>query len=381
MNIRERSPGVWQCVWLEGKDPITGKWKRRWETVEGTKAEAEAYWYRIRRQIDQGTAIDRTTATISDWMAEWLTRHPRPLRPRTKENYQDLIQAHIIPALGHIRLQELRAPMVQSAIERWRVTPRKGQKTKTGEPPLLLSARTVRYCYDLLRMALDQAVQWQLLERNVARMVTPPPTGKRVREEWWSADDAAKFLAATRETRWGLLWWLTLMTGLRLGEIRGLQWTDIDWTAKTVTVHRTLDRKNQPGPPKTAKGHRTLVLDDGTMEFLRERHQSAAADWVIATKNGTPVGDRNVGRAFQRAIEKVGVPDIPFHSLRHTNGSLLAEGGEDDRIIADRLGHTQISFTKQVYIHAAVERQRVGANRLAARLRQNCGEDSADSPQ
>lgn len=368
MNVRPRGPNLWQCVWLVGKDPATGRWKRRYETVEGTQAQAEAYWYKVRREIDRGTAIDPSGVTVGEWLEQWLAMRKTQIRPQTWDRYRGLVRNHLIPTLGSTRLQDLRVPAVQSALEHWQATARGDGK------PGRISSRSVRYCLQVLQAALDQAVKWQLVERNVATLITPPrlePIGRT----WWSIDQVGRFLTATEHTRWGLIWRLALMTGLRRGEILGLQWTDINWETGTLTVQRAMNRYNKPGPPKTAQGKRTVALDKDTLSALREAHQrSAHGVWVFETRNGTPINARNLSRAYYQAIAQAQVPSIRFHDLRHTHASLLLAEGENLRVIADRLGHSQVSFTAQTYTHVLTEAQRVKTEALAKRLRQDCGE-------
>ena len=379
MNIRKRGEHLWQCVWLVSKDPATGKWTKRYETVESDSEEkVKAYWYKVREEIDRGTAINPNGLTVGAWLEEWLKLKAGQVRPSTLESYRHLVTDHLVPALGTVRLQDLRAPAIQQAIQAWRATPRKGGKPNA--PAQSLSDRTVRYCFAILSMALGQAVKWQLVERNVAELVDPPAAADPPRT-WWTVEDAARFLAATRSTRWGLAWHLTLHTGLRKGELLGLQWTDVDWDAGTLTVRRTLDRHQQPGPPKSRHGERTIALDPDTLALLQQAKRHTQAIWVFATKNGTPVSGRNLSRAFTAALKRAAVPPIRFHGLRHTHASLLVEAGENARVVADRLGHGQVSFTLQVYVHARSEAQRQSATALAARLRQDGGSQASGPPQ
>ncbi len=374
MNIRRRGPNLWQCVWLVSKDPTSGRWKKRYETVEGTQAQAEAYWYKIRRELDRGTAIEPSEITVGEWLEQWLALRKEQIRPQTWERYRGLIRNHLIPTLGSTKLQDLRAPAVQAALARWRTTPRGDGK------PGAISSRSVRYCLQLLQASLDQAVKWQLIDRNVAALVSPPRLDP-ISRSWWSPDEARHFLAATANTRWGLVWRLALMTGLRRGEILGLQWTDINWEARTLTVRRTMNRHNEAGPPKTIQGRRTVALDKETLDALRNAHEQTPGNtWVFSTRSGTPINGRNLSRAYYQAIIQSGVPSIRFHDLRHTHASLLLAEGENLRVIADRLGHSQVSFTAQTYTHAATEAQREKAEALAKRLRQNCGRTDQNPP-
>lgn len=387
MNIRQRGPHLWQCEWLVAKDPTTGRWKRRYETVEAydddqgkARDKVAAYWYKVRAELDHGTAIHPNGLTVGQWLEEWLRLKAGQVRPRTYESYTGLVRHHLIPTLGGVRLQALSPPTVQRALDTWRTTPRGDRPAKADRPVPPLSLRTVHYCWQILDMALEQAVKWQLVERNVAALVTPPPVPEP-EHTWWTADQAAQFLAANRGGRWAIVWQLALLTGLRKGEILGLQWGDVDWDAGTLTIHRSLDQHNRPAPPKTLRSTRTLALDDGTMQQLRRLRRTSRAIWVVATANGTPVSGRNLSRAFKSAMDRAGVPHIRFHDLRHSHASLLLEEGEDLKVISDRLGHSSYAFTARTYVHTRAEAQRGKASALASRLRQDSGTAADRQPE
>jgi hypothetical protein len=143
-----------------------------------------------------------------------------------------------------------------------------------------------------------------------------------------------------------------------------------------------MNRHNEAGPPKTIQGRRTVALDNETLDTLCNAHEQLPGNtWVFSTRNGTSINGRNLSRAYYQAIIQSGVPSIRFHDLRHTHASLLLAEGENLRVIADRLGHSQVSFTAHTYTRAATEAQRKKAEALAKRLRQDCGRNDQKAPE
>lgn len=364
MNIRQRGPNVWQCTWDLGRDPVTGKRRRRYEEVEGARDEAAAYWLRVAREIKQGTMAERAPWTVETWMTHWLELK-QDLRPRTARRYRQHVTHQIIPTLGPIRLDRLTPADIQTAIQHWG-THRADGKAGT------LAPRTVAHAWQVLHGGLSLAVQWKIIATNPADYVILPRI-RRPRPHWWTPEETQRFLAATEGTRWHLAWRLVLETGLREGEVLGLRWEDVDWDRGWLVVRRAVDPRGQEEAPKTERGVRLLALDDAMVAVLRQAHAAAPGDWVVGTRHNTPVRPRNLARAFTAAQKAAGVPLIRFHDLRHTNASLLLEAGTDPKIVSERLGHSSVAFTMDTYVHARTELQRPAAEALGRLLRPDDG--------
>lgn len=360
MNIRQRGPNVWQCTWDLGRDPVTGKRRRRYEEVEGTKDQVAAYWLKVRQEIRQGTAAVRNGWTVAAWMARWMEVRGPALRPRTARRYQQHITHQINPVLGALPLDRLSPEAIQRAIQQWTTSRADGK-------PGALAPRTVAHAWQVLHAALDLAVQWQLIPRNPADLVTLPRLA-RPQVRWWSPVETRQFLQATEGTRWHLAWRLVLETGLRQGEVLGLRWEDVDWDRGWLLIRREIDPQGRVADLKTDHSRRVLALAAGLLDALREAAATASGDWIIGTRTNTPVRPRNLARAFMAAQRAAGVPMIRFHDLRHTNASLLLEAGTDPKIVSDRLGHSSVAFTMDTYVHARADLQRPAAAALARLL-------------
>lgn len=215
MNVWKRGPNQWQLTWDEGRDDRSRRVRRR-ETVHGPKKAAEARWRQVQHEIETGTATIPTDMTVGEWMTYWLTHIKVDLRPSTRASYQALIDRHIQPTMGRILVARLTVAQVQQAVARWRATK---NRHRSGA---VLSPRRVRYCLGILRQALDYATKQQVVQRNVAKLVDMPKSDP-AEAAWWDMAEAETFLTRTRHFRYWIAWMLALTTGLRQGEILGLQ--------------------------------------------------------------------------------------------------------------------------------------------------------------
>ena len=281
-----------------------------------------------------------------------------------------LVRGHIVPAVGHLQLAKLSPQHVQSFIN---------DKLAEG-----LSPRTVQYLHAVLRRALNQALKWDLLPRNVATLVEPPRV-RRPEVQPLTTDQVQIFLEATRGDRLEALYTLVLAVGLRQGEALGLRWTDLELDGGTLSVRTALQRiggKLCLVEPKTARSRRTITLPPVVVSALRlhrarqlQERLLAGANWqdtglVFTTTIGTPMDARNLTKRFQKALKGAGLPKKRFHDLRHTCASLLLVQGVHPRVVMEILGHSQMSLTMDTYSHVMPTLQQEAAGLMEALLTQ-----------
>lgn len=375
-TVIARGPNRWLLRWELGRDPQTGKRHRKNETFHGTKKEADRRWRDIQSEIEKGTGLRAEGLTFAALWEQWLAVKAQDRRPSTISNYRIYGSTYILPQLGRHEVAKLTVLDVQDALNAWRKTPLK------RDPSRVLSPRSVAYCRALVVSCLDQAAKWQLVRTNVAAAVRPP---KQVRtpRKWWTPTEAQRFLEIAAGDPLELVFRLALSVGLRRGEILGLRWEDIDMDNRALTVAQTMtlvDGKIGFGPPKTPESHRTLALDADILRALRQHRTVqkrqrllAGTDYedhglVVQTALGKPLSPRNLGRTFTRLQTRAGLTPIRFHDLRHTHASWLLQQGVDPRTIADRMGHSEVSFTMQIYTHSTLEAQREASEKIAALL-------------
>jgi len=225
-----------------------------------------------------------------------------------------------------------------------------------------LSPRTVRRIRATLRASLSQAVRDGIVQRNVAALAEPPSVDDR-RPEPMTAAQAKSILRAVEGHRLEPLFRVALGTGMRQGEILGLQWSDVDLEDGAITVRRALQRIDgspQLVEPKSLKARRTIPLPEMAKAALETQleqqkleriHEPAWSDsnFVFTTTKGTPLDGRNVTKCFQRLLAEAGLPGMRFHDLRHGFATLMLAEGMNPRIVQDFLGHSQIGLTLGTY--------------------------------
>ena len=255
-----------------------------------------------------------------------------------------------------------------------------GRKLASG-----LSPRTVGYMLQLLRLALRYATKRGLIGRNVALLVDPAKGSRsRSRIEPLSLEQTKLLLAAVRGTRLDGFVTVAVHCGLRLGELLGLGWQDIDLDAASLAVRRTLQRNKREGwscgEPKSEQGRRTVPLAAPVIVALRahrarqlEERLRAGPEWqdwdlVFPALLGTPQHFKAALTSFQDALATAGLPRKRVHDLRHGCATMLLGSGTDLGVVAKQLGHSDAAFTLRTYVNPDDKQRRNAADRLAAML-------------
>jgi len=368
-SIHQRPDGRW-CALLD-LGIVNGKRKRKYiygatrkEVVEKLKA----------AQVAQGNganlAVERITVAqfLDRWIADVVSRRNKA---RTVDGYKQIIKDHLKPHLGRHQLDKLRPEHVQAMLNTLAAEGRR--------------YNTVRNVPAALRRALNQAMRWQYVQRNVATLVEVP----RYRDDDEGDDEVTKpefaiqpldeeqaraLLKAVAGHPLETLYRIALSLGLRRGEVLALRWKDIDFERATLRVTGVLQRvrgKLERGTTKTASSARGVYLPPVLLAQLRKRRtaqeqerEEAGETWqenglVFTTRTGTPIEPRNLIRHFKQVLKKAGLPEtIRFHDLRHSCATLLIAQGVHPRVVMEILRHSQISTTMNTYAHVLPRLQR-----------------------
>jgi integrase len=301
---------------------------------------------------NKGFIFEGEDQTLSAYLERWLNGSAKgSVKTSTFESYERLIRNHIKPALGNRKLKNLAPDHVQYFYQ---------AKLDAG-----LAPGTVRLMHGILHKALEQAVKWGIVLRNVCKATTPPrPNPEEIRP--LDAEQAKRILEMARGNRLEALYVLAVTAGLRIGELLGLKWEDIDLGAETLHIRRTRSQAKS-GPtfttPKNGKG-RNIRLTHRAVEALKSHKAVQNAerlklgdlwennDLVFCTTAGKPLDFRNVATAsFKPLLKKVGLPDIRFHDLRHTCATLLLSRGHHPKLVQELLGHASVAMTLDRYSH------------------------------
>ena len=356
-SIYRRKDGLWTAqVTVEGKH--NSKYFK-------TQQEARLWLLTTNSQIRDGLILSGANITYEQYLNEWLITIKSTIRPKTHEQYTQIVQQHILPFLGDLKLKDLRPDNIQSLYNK---------KLKDGA-----SERTVILIHSVLHRSLNLAVKWELLGRNPADAVTRPRIRRR---EMKTLDDTQvrSLIMVSKGTKYETLFWLAVNTGLREGELIGLKWSDLDWKTQKLQIQRQVQRTKDQGlmfcEPKSASGRRVVFLGKTTIEMLRKHfelqqteRQFAGAKWkendlVFPTSVGTPMEPSNLLKHFKDYLKLANLPDIRFHDLRHTAASLMLLKGIHPKVVQERLGHSDIGITLNLYSHVLPGMQEDASEKL-----------------
>ncbi len=365
-SVHKDASGKWFFVVdLDGADAGRRQLRRRGFV---TKKAAEAELDRLVGQVATGVFVDPTKLTLGEYLeAHWLPAIAATVRPSTLDTYRRLARRHIIPRLGALPMQRIE----RSTIGRW----------VSELVAANLSPKSVRNVHGVLAKALSDAVELELLSRNVATRTKGLPPATRPQPRAWDADQLRRFLAATATDRLAPLWRLVAMTGCRRGEALGLRWKDVDLDAGVATIawQRTIaGGKVVEGVPKTNAGVRSVALDAGTVRSLRAwRAQQNAErlamgggwphnDLVFTHADGTGLWPQTITAHFRVIARGLSLPTIGVHGLRHSAATFLIASGINPRVVQQRLGHAHVSVTLGLYTHVLPAHDRAASEALAA---------------
>ena len=290
----------------------------------------------------------------------------------TYEDYARTVRLHIIPHLGHIKVQDLHPENVA----RWLALAAHCH----GRPS------TITLAHMHLKQALGQALDWRLVPANVAAIIKPPAAKKdrqRKQLQTWTEEEANLFLdAADMHSAYGPIWRVSLATGMRRGELLGLRWEDVAWETRELRVRQSVGPiANRPtiGPTKTDTSIRDIPVTDDLLQELRqhrirqnERRLALGELWhdndlVFASEVGTPVSPRNLYREYRRLVDMTHVPQIKIHGQRHTHATWAIKAGIDPKTVSERLGH-DVTMTLRLYTHPDEETHRQAAQTLDEKI-------------
>ncbi len=325
------------------------------------------------RDLQQGIPPAPERQTLGEFLTHWLEHTAKAnVRPSTFQSYTWLIEKHLVPGLGRIPLAKLSPQQVQKFLNeqlqsgRLPERPRRKKRPEGAPPPPPgLTPRTVQHAHATLRAALEQALRWGLVARNVAKLVDSPRV-RRPEVQPFTPEEAKQFLSSITEDRLEALYTAATAVGLRLGEALGLQWDDIDFGAGTLTVRRALQRVNgklREVETKTQKSRRTLNLPQVAISALlrhrakqEQERQFAGERWretayLFTTTVGTALDGSTVTHRFQAALKRAGLRRMRFHDLRHSAASLLLAQGVHPKVVQEIGGWSNIQIVLNTYSH------------------------------
>ncbi|MHB1630078.1 MAG: tyrosine-type recombinase/integrase, partial [Bacilli bacterium] len=310
-----------------------------------TKKEAEKWHMDYMSELMKGKVISDKKLTLRDWLLQWERDYVSVNNsPKTHEGYSGIIRAHIIPALGSVKISDLSVSHIQNYV---------------AETRKKYSARYTRNHLSVLKKSLHDAVRAGLVASNVSDNVDQP---RQVRPNYYlySAEQMLSYLQALENSQYHALVVTAVATGMRRGELMALTWDDIDLVNNLVRINKaetSASRSFKKGKEEATKTKRprTVTIAGWLSRYLssyKEEYKSDSSDLVfVSWKTGHGICQTEIGRYLNRIQDKVGLKRMRFHDLRHWHASVLVEAGTDIATIQQRLGHSRASTTLDIYIH------------------------------
>lgn len=376
---RRSSDGLWVVTLELGKDPVTGK--RRRKTFAGKTRKAAKQKLADYLEATRKGYINPTDETLAQYLERWLRDvAAHSVRTVTLQSYRWQLAPIIDGALGQIRLTDLQPAQVQQFYS---------HRLAEGK-----SRRTIQYTHSVLRKALNQAVQWGLIPSNPTDAVDPPRPARKEMQTL-TAEQIRMLVGVLDGDPLGPLYRLAIYTGCRRGELVALRWQDVDLESGTIRITRTaqlVGNEVRWSEPKTARSRRVIPLPAQAVTMLRqhrrrqleERLANALVyedqDLVFARSDGRPWNPGHVTQHWALVLKKAGLPHVRLHDLRHTHATLLLEAGIHPKVVSERLGHSTTTLTLDTYSHVLPTLQKEAANAIEAVLEEsNCSQTVAKS--
>jgi integrase len=358
-TVFRRKDGRWVCeITLEDHSRKQYYFKTEKEALEKRRA--------VLNELAQGVLATGPQQTLKQYLEYWLEDvYKVYARLTTYRNCRIIVQKHLIPGLGHIKLQKLTAQQVQSFY---------AKKLKSGTTP-----SRIKNIHATLHTALNHARHTRLVSLNVCSGLELPRQEKQEKQPL-SPEQARLLLQRVRE-HWleGVLI-LALATGMREGELLGLRWSEVDLDKGVLRVARTVTYITGygfvEGEPKTAKGKRKIMLPQFVIDTLKrhrvkqlEKRLAAGTAWidrdlVFPDDDGDFLISETLVRRFHKLLKEIGLPRIRFHDLRHSAATLFLAMGVPAKVVQELLGHSNISITMDVYSHVLPSMQKDAMDKM-----------------
>ena len=379
-SIEKRGKNSYRLTVFEGFD-LNGKPMIHRKTVHGTKKDAEVELAKFVTEVQNGLVVDGKSLRFSEFTEIWKRDYgSKELAPTTYKRYCRMLETRLLPYFGHFYINKIRPTdimkfydLLEKDTQLVRKNGNNGEKTKKP-----LSGKTILEHHRLLRAMLHKAVYWQFIVANPAERVQAPKARKPKRRSY--DDEQTKILLenlenlSIEETKYKVAIILTVFTGVRLGELMGLEWQDVDFKNGIICINRSSQYLSDMGvftkTPKTESSIREIAIPEFIISLLEEyklwyEEQKSIygelwtnSDRLFVQADGKPMHPSSISKWFVRYVSTIGLPVINFHGLRHTNASLLVAQNVDIAVVSARLGHAQISTTLDFYVHPLLSHNR-----------------------
>lgn len=386
-SIEKRKGDSYRLVKCVGYN-LKGKPIKKTKTVHcKSMKEAKIELAKFVADCEKGLYIEGKSLKFEDFVKIWKRDYgEKELAPSTYTRYLGMLNSRIIPYFSHFHVDKIKPTDIMQFYDLLskdtQIVRRKNNNgKKTGKP---LSSKTIAEHHRLLHAMLQKAVYWQLILANPAERVQPPKS-KKPKRRYYDDEQCKVLLSNLNELsvddiKYKTAITLTLFTGVRLGELMGLEWPDIDFTNGIVSINKSSQYLADKGvftkTPKTESSIREVAIPAFVLSLLEEYRlwyemQKSIygelwtnSDRLFVQSDGKPMHPSTISKWFVKFVKDIGLPVINFHGLRHTNATLLISQNIDVAVVAARLGHAQITTTFNFYVHPIISHNKSAGNVL-----------------
>lgn len=359
-NIYKRKDGRWEGRYIKGRKENGKIYYGYIYGYKYSEVKQQLVLMKYESQTNTNETLTPYEGVLTDWVNHWLATFVRPkVKSSTYTSYKNKMDVHVLPHIGQIKLQQLQQKDIAHLIQKM------AQELK---------ASSIRSIFSVLKTCISKALSIHLLSKNPCMEVVLPKV-KKAKVQALSTTDQEKLLKETTTNKKYFSISLALQTGLRIGEICGLKWSDIDFENKTLWVNRTLLRVQSSGKtekktevvemtPKSTNSQRRIPMTETLYAYLLDLKQHSISEYVISNKDKA-LEPRTIAYRFQMIRKKIGLEHFSFHSLRHTFATRCLEAGGNIATISSLLGHSSIKMTLDCYTNSFFSEERQLLEKLA----------------
>lgn len=372
----------WEARYTEGYNSGTGKQVQRSITGK-TQKEVAQKLKAATASLDDGTYIAPNKMTVAQWLDIWQTDYLKGVKPSTISSYHATVKNHIKPNIGAIRLENLTPQDIQEFYNR---------RFEGDEDRSPLSAKTIKNIHGILHKALQQAMLNNYIRTNPSNAcILPRIVKKKIKplNEYQIAD----FLKAIKGHKYEKMFLVALFTGIREGEVCGLQWECVDFSEGSILIDKQLqslrcdvrgDNEKYALVPTKNSRERTITAAPYVMNLLwqakkeqelNRKHNTGFfqdSNLVFTDEFGARITPQALYRAFKLVVCELGMPTVRFHDLRHSYAVVSLKAGDDIKTVQENLGHATAAFTLDVYGHVTEKMKKDSANRMQSFINSVC---------
>lgn len=358
-NIYRRKDGRWEGRYIKGRKDNGNicygyVYSRNFSDV---KKKLFTYKMQYKEQyINRGKHIYHMD-TFTTWAIGWLSRQEKKVKPNTLISYENKLKNNLIPLIGNKPLARLTSSDIQKCIDTLNAR---------------LAPSTVRANIRVLKSCLNEAIRKDLLSTNPLNHIALPSVPKKAVKAF--TNDEQNRICKVVKTNKDLPILVALYTGLRIGEIAGLKWNDINWDDQVIIVRNNLQRLRKEvhqsktelvnASLKTSLSHRVVPLGKTLSNQLQDLKEVSISEFVFTFKNNEPLDPRTIRNRFTKVKQKADVSDLPFHALRHTFATRCIEKGVSVTTISALLGHQSAKMTLDTYTNSFISEKRAAIAKL-----------------